>query len=545
MNPKRISLFVAALLLSYSSFSLDPPCYDKLFQEGKSYLLSDQPQYEDAFLQFMAARSCWDKVENDSLDFYINLTTTQWAKELEDQRLAESVQRELAEQQRAKFRKQAAISSSFNKGYESQKALERNESGEALKLGFDARKNIENYNNSVNVDSLKLSVPSFAIEAFGNAVFAYTKKWVNTGHPALVALGVTSSGDRFYTIGRNTTALKIWDRSGQLLDTLTRPDSAYIYSASFSADGKALLACYKNGTSRIWRGKEQPTHLLEHATSIIQGVFLADGKVLTIDRKGGAQLWGEDGKKIIEKKLLDVPLLEVKVNTSRTVAIIRSAYRVFIWPLTQADQEVIALPLDGTYLYGVEVARNKEVILTVSATGEAQIWNFKGQLLESTSYSSPIFEASLHQDGQSFIGGLQDGRVVLQNYEGKAITYGHPVEEVMLSSDGKFAFSYADSIFNITGQQNFHQRQTSDIKSACFSPDSQSLLISTADQQAKLWALDGQLLMTMPLGKAPFRSVFLEAGKSLLSVSENGALCISAMPSLIYEKIDRNELRLD
>ena len=557
---KHILILTLLIFSFHQGLFSQKPCYKALVEKGEGLLNTDPPQYKEAFEHFIAARNCWD-IGRDiwDIDGQIDTTSTRWTDDLTAKRLraeaAEHVaenRRKEAEIEKAKAEKSDAISKSYLHGYDSQKALEKNNSSDALWYGYEAIKIIEDYNIN-QLDSNKIQMPSFVIETFGNAVFgSKEKKEIFTQQPALIGFGMTAQKDRFFTLGRDSIALKIWNIDGTLVDSIIAKNSEFIHAASFSENGQQLIACFRGGQSRIWSSQSSPL-LLDHDTTIVQGKFIFDQRVLTIDRKGHAQIWNKDDTKK-EKEITDVPLLEVKLNKSKTIAFLRSAYEVFIWNLEDSEQDVKALLQSPTYLYGMELSPKEDYILTYSAGGIAEIWDLEANSKYKAKHNGvAILTAAFYPQKEEFITGSQEGVVSFVNYgkhqevlASKSNAHNRQVQKVLVSYNGKNSISVAaDSSFHIiAGSKKYEGRHGGKITSSSFSSDNVKVLLSSDDGIAKLWSVKGDILMTMPLKGIPLQSEFYDSGNQIIIVTRNGKVYLVPSPEVVLAAIKSGKIQL-
>ncbi len=548
--PQFPIVLLVLLLTPLGLLSQDHPCYKPLVEKGEAYL--KQEKYQLAFQYFIAARNCWDIPKGDDLDDRINQVSDDWTQALEaekryeEQRKKEEKRlRKVAERSEADALRNDAESSSYVKGYESQKALENNDPDEALILGFYALKRIDDYNRQYP-DSSELPIPDFVTEAFGNAVFAEKKKEFHTGQTDVFAFGLAPSADRFYTISRKGAPLKIWTTEGRLLDSLTTAPDDYIHSAFFSDDGQRLLACAKNGTSQLWVGSGQPSTHLNNDATINCGAFLFNNWLLTVDRKGRAQIWNEGGGPELLEDVCDAPLIDIQLNGTKTVALLRSAYRAFVWKLNESGGEITPMPPGQAYIYDSQIAPANNRILLAKANGMVEVLDLQGKVVFKAPHTTAIVSAAFHPYHQEVITGAGDGGIKRVNYGRKdvfslkSVGHTHAIQKILTSPDGATVLSIGiDSTFHIFGRSDYKGRQGGDITIAAFASSGEKLLLGSSDGFVKLRSHKGNILMSMPLRAEPVGAAFIDSDQQVVAVNRRGMVFISPVPEGVYWQMNQ------
>ncbi|MEX0288902.1 MAG: WD40 domain-containing protein [Flavobacteriaceae bacterium] len=181
----------------------------------------------------------------------------------------------------------------------------------------------------------------------------------------------------------------------------------------------------------------------------------------------------------------------------------------------------VALQKDANTLYGatsfyktalrheanVSLARfspNGEIMLTVSDSSTARLWDSKGNSIgQAMRHSDLIYAASFSPDGSRVLTASLDGRAQIWDLKGKALggplRHSRGVQMAVFSPDGKRVLTAsADGtarMWDAMGKQigaPMYCRGT--VNSAVFSPDGKRILTATSLGEAQVWDLEGNRL---------------------------------------------------
>ncbi|MCR4316639.1 MAG: protein kinase [Planctomycetes bacterium] len=248
------------------------------------------------------------------------------------------------------------------------------------------------------------------------------------------------------------------------LRTLTG-HTGWVYSASFSPDGKFIVTASSDNTAKIWdanTGRELRT-LTGHTSTAWSASFSPDGKfIVTGSSVNTAKIWDANTG------------IELRTLTGHTGQV-RSA----------------SFSPDGKF------------IVTASSDNTAKIWdaNTGSQIRTLTGHTNWVRSASFSPDGKSIVTGSWDNTAKIWDAEtGREIRTltGHTsyVYSASFSPDGKFVVTgSSDKIAKIwdanTGREiRTLTGHTNPVNSASFSPDGKSVVTGSDDNLAKIWGLD-------------------------------------------------------
>ena len=237
-------------------------------------------------------------------------------------------------------------------------------------------------------------------------------------------------GKYISTASRDKTA-KIWDaKSGKLLHTLIGHTSI-VYSAMFSPDDKYIVTASADETAKIWdveSGKLLHT-LIGHASIIYSAMFSPDGKyIVTSSADETAKIWNAKSGKLLDT---------LRGHNG-------SVYLALFTP-------------------------DDRFVITASGDNTAKVWNNRN--------GKYVFTLKGHVDDVHNISCSPDGRYIVT-------VSGDKTAKIWDSKSGKL-------LHTLIGHDDF-------IKSAMFSPDGKYIVTSSGDKTAKIWeSKSGKLLHTL------------------------------------------------
>ena len=528
-----------------------PPCYPEFRSAGVE--LMRKKNYGEAMSQFIAALvSCKDLPADHDLGTLIKDAKETWIRELQQSAerehkayLAALDSKDAAEkaQQNEKLAREEAIKNA-------QEAYARGIKAEALRLALQA--DIERGKGQKSDAmllawmSLQMSgtnLPQYGMRAFSEAVRdSFSNVFFNSPTPVesvrflpsgqrvllqtadhsffIVAIGekpgVTQLPGNIAAVipaNRHDTLL-VWEGGGAQA-RLIGPDGSIlanlqghndaIRDAFFSADDAQIVTCSRDKTARVWNLKGVQLHVLQGHAATIQDVggISPGAAVFTRSSDGIVKVWSAEGICLRERFGKDGAFArEVATNVNYPGLVIRFAdgsagiYETGGKPIKELD--CMTDPVKG-------ISWAESPWIAIHTATEVQIMDFQGNV-------------KVRFPQHAKIGGLR-----------------------LL---GEHLFVWTDDnmlhLYNLSDDRNqlFVGHQAA-IISADLSRDGKNVLTTSKDGTAKLWDLEGRVLIEWSLGTLePVSALFSPDGQYMMLSSNSGkSMSLSPLPLDIYQTI--------
>lgn len=297
------------------------------------------------------------------------------------------------------------------------------------------------------------------------------------GHEtSLLNASISDDGQRILTIGESDGTIRLWDAQGKQLFQQAG-GSFWVFGASYSPDGRAILTNNSDGIFRIWDAS---------------GSFLLGS--LSVPKQGrDSAAWTPDSTRVLTVGREQV----IRIWDAKTSQLLQTI------PGPRAERSLI--------LPHVSMSRDLSHLLLLGPDRTLRLWDAHSGALQATldARQYEFASAEFSPDSRrivttSDVYGVSLWSVPSGRLEGELTGHTDRVNSIAWSPDGqKLVTASADKtarIFAVPSRQSLltlggHQAA---IETVQFSPDGMYVLTASTDRTAKIWdARNGALLASM------------------------------------------------
>jgi WD40 repeat protein len=349
-----------------------------------------------------------------------------------------------------------------------------------------------------------------------------------SGHTAAVNAVALSADGKFLASAGDDETIRFWNQSNGQQTALIGGHAGSVTSLMFNNGGQVLSAS-ADGSIKLW---QQPSggKLLAHPGQVASAVLSPDGShLLTGCSDKQVRLWNVSNGQI-ERPFAGPSLgvLCVAMNPAGTQVAAGSADKtLYVWNAADAKEikkftltaavNCVAFSPDGKLVAGgladnrihlFDLAMGKEVKTFTGHSGAVNALKF-------TSKGDQLVSASADKTVQIWT--IADGK------KKASLEHGAAVQALALSKDGtRIASGGADKtvrVWTLADQTTI--TTPADVLSICFSPDESRLLVGCADNKARIYGTNGQLVEFFP-HEGPIRAVaFHSDGKHVFTAGDD------------------------
>ncbi|QRK10606.1 CHAT domain-containing protein [Archangium violaceum] len=306
-----------------------------------------------------------------------------------------------------------------------------------------------------------------------------------------------------------------------------------VRSASFSADGKRIIAHARDGTVREWNPDGTPagTPLEEHGGGIAPAGASPDGARIVTVQDGTARVRKADGTllRTLERQH-DWRFLSATFNADGTHILTTSSDRAArVW--TADGSLVTALPGNREGITAVAMSADGERVITALADGTATLWGLTGSgtgtlVAMLSGHLGAIHSASFSPDGSHVVTTSADGSARVWAADGALLAElkGHPdgASSAGFSPDGTRIVTVAgDGSARLwTSDASLVTERRRDGGRGMVFQGSRYRVTTSGDSKARVWGEDGALIAELPHGEQLVTSAAFSAeGTRVVTVS--------------------------
>ncbi len=360
-----------------------------------------------------------------------------------------------------------------------------------------------------------------AVDLLGNLALwniedlnAVQQEWMIKAHQDPIWKVRWSPDNQTIATASSDTEVKLFSRSGELLQTFTEPNNP-LWSVDFNSTGELVAG--------------------------------------SMSREATVFIWERSGKLLHQFSVHPGGAWDIKFHPLRQEIISADAQgTISFWQLDGTLLKTI--PAHEGEVWGVALSDDGKKIASVSLDGAVKIWQEDGALLRSFLGHQAGGRSVAWRDDESAIASVSaDGTARLWRSESEFLTrnYDHQgtIWEINFSPDGKWVTTEAElpRLWKREGNALTQPlRLTEDYgRSIQFTPDGQSILTTNNKKEITVFGLDGSVQATIgPLFASSFILLADPDGKEILSGSEDGTIERWGMDGTFRDILEGQESRV-
>lgn len=361
-------------------------------------------------------------------------------------------------------------------------------------------------------------VKLFDLQANELVTFSGHEDWINKAD-------FSSDSKHVITSSRDKT-VRIYNINGSF-EKVLKGHNSNVWSAEFFPDNQSVATVGDDHTIRSWTlGKRFETY--SGAKNVSFACFSSNGLNIAVVEDTVAKSWNLTGE-------------IVAVFSGHTSAVNTARYSydgkylvtaskdgsVKIWDAVSGKNLQTFYENDSACVNDAVFSPNGEYLVFVSDSSVV-IRNLKNNTgICAPGHSGAVSSVWFSPEGEVFVTGGADGKIVLHSLDGKVLRtfHGHDgqVNSVCFSPDGSSIISTSSDqtavLWDRLGQMRLTFRgYENNVNSAVFSPDSKFVLTTSDDALARLWTSDGKDVMAFRHEGEVSSAVFSPDGKYILTV---------------------------
>ncbi|HEV8083540.1 MAG TPA: TIR domain-containing protein [Chitinophagaceae bacterium] len=366
------------------------------------------------------------------------------------------------------------------------------------------------------------------------------------------SIAFSTDGKYILSSSKDSTA-RLWDLEGKLISECKDPSQ--LFCSALSRDGKYIGTGSRDGTARLWNMNGKIIKKFKGDSYVEAVAFSPDSKyILTGSFDSIARLWNLDGKMIQQFMGHSGQVTSVAFSPDGKI-ILTGSYdeTAQLWSLTG---KVIREFKNNSIIYSVAFSPNGTYVLTGSSDKTARLWDLNGRLIrEFKGHSDAVTSVAFSPDGNFILTGSWDKTAILWDMDGNLIEVfkGNPTWlTAAFSPDGKSIITgggesnsmYAtplDHSIRLWEIKNSYKeiRSKSPVMAVAFSPDKKFILTGSLDKTARLWDLNGKMILEFKRHSGAVNSVaFSQDGKFILTGSLDSTAALWDMKGRLIIKFE-------
>ena len=306
-------------------------------------------------------------------------------------------------------------------------------------------------------------------------------------------------GRRIVTTGDDNTA-RVWDtQSGRLLAEL-QGNGDSLARATFSPDGRRIVTTGDDNTAWVWE-IDGGRLLTELKGGITSATFSPDGRlILTASLDKTARVWGSDGRRLLtELKGHEGRLTSATFSSDgRRIVTASDDKTARVWDV-ETGSKLAELKGHGAIVRDATFSPDGHRILTASEDRTACVWDAEtgGQLLQLKGHHRRVKVATYSPDGRRIlttsaestarVWDAETGRLLHQLHGREWIvsaSYSPDGRQILIACEDETAQVWDAETGRLVEELTGHAGR---LAGAWYSPDGHYLLTASGDQTGRVW----------------------------------------------------------
>ncbi|MGK7957106.1 MAG: AAA-like domain-containing protein [Crocosphaera sp.] len=332
-------------------------------------------------------------------------------------------------------------------------------------------------------------------QALGKAVYGALELNRLIGHKNGVwGVDFSQDGKTIITASWDNT-LKLWQRNGKLLKTLTDHKNR-VYKAKFSHNNQMIASASVDQTVKLWTQQGEPLRTLEMKAPVYDVIFSPDDQIIIAATGTTLQIWSIEGTLLRTLRGHRADIYDVELNhQGNIVASASQDGTIKLWSLQ--GELLNTIEAHDKAVWEIEWSQDDRYFLSGSEDGTIKKWQSQGTWVQTViAHQGSVMDLEFHRHDQVFISTGEDQLIKIWSLEGELIytIYGHQdgVLDLTIDPQGKqLASASWDGTVKLWQPNkplwvDFLEHQA-EIRGIAFSKNGEQIITASRDHTLKIW----------------------------------------------------------